>query len=428
MEKPERGLRPANQNPWYILMTLYGEQEGEFRLDVHEKNRAAWNAWACQGMGSAAKEKIATKVGVDPVELQGGLKREVEISGRHKRVWKERNGGDLPYPGMPSVEDGIDLREIKFSKPIMLDQMVFRQGVYFVGAQFLGAVSFGGAQFDVWAVFDGAYFGASAGFFRARFSDRATFVDAHFEDDALFGAAQFGGFTLFQGTVFGREGSDKAAADVEFMECQFEKPLSFRGAKFRETYPDFDGAELPEKVVFTAEEDHWPVRPQTGPKQARASCAVIRHALGRQGLPEKEHFFFRREMRFTGQIGGWWKRLPFRVFGWLSDYGHSIWRPVAWLCALWLGPMLIYMFYFNWPGAMARMNGIEQVAVGPYDSVTLSFTSMFKFLGLQRVHFGADYIQALPPFLEFLTAFQTLGGIVLLFFLGLGLRTRFRLR
>ena len=44
-------LTPANENPWYVLMTLYGEQTGEW-IDwkLHEKNRAAWNAWACQTM------------------------------------------------------------------------------------------------------------------------------------------------------------------------------------------------------------------------------------------------------------------------------------------------------------------------------------------------------------------------------------------
>ena len=83
--------------------------------------------------------------------------------------------------------------------------------------------------------------------------------------------------------------------------------------------------------------------------------------------------------------------------------------------------------YFNWLGVKERMNAIDGVEVGKFDSVSLSFTSMFKFLGLQRLHFGAEYIQALHWSLELLTAVQTLGGIVFLFFLGLGLRTRFRL-
>ncbi|SMX33632.1 hypothetical protein [Octadecabacter ascidiaceicola] len=45
----ERKLTPANENPWYILMTLYGEQEGA-RIDkeLAEKNRDAWNKWFCR--------------------------------------------------------------------------------------------------------------------------------------------------------------------------------------------------------------------------------------------------------------------------------------------------------------------------------------------------------------------------------------------
>ena len=36
-------LPDANTNPWYVLMTLYGEQEGK-RVDnaLHAKNRAVW--------------------------------------------------------------------------------------------------------------------------------------------------------------------------------------------------------------------------------------------------------------------------------------------------------------------------------------------------------------------------------------------------
>jgi hypothetical protein len=39
-EKPE--LTPANDNPWYWLMTLYGEQTGEETdKDLAKKNRVA---------------------------------------------------------------------------------------------------------------------------------------------------------------------------------------------------------------------------------------------------------------------------------------------------------------------------------------------------------------------------------------------------
>ena len=44
-------LRDANSNPWYVLMTLYGEQEGDWvDRKLAKKNRQAWNAWSCQNL------------------------------------------------------------------------------------------------------------------------------------------------------------------------------------------------------------------------------------------------------------------------------------------------------------------------------------------------------------------------------------------
>jgi hypothetical protein len=60
-EGSKRVLKPANENPWYVLMTLYGEQDGEeIDGELHEKNRAAWNAWACQGMTEEERQEAAT--------------------------------------------------------------------------------------------------------------------------------------------------------------------------------------------------------------------------------------------------------------------------------------------------------------------------------------------------------------------------------
>ena len=43
-------LKPANENPWYILMTLHGEQpEGatfhDLDEELHAKNLNRWNRW-----------------------------------------------------------------------------------------------------------------------------------------------------------------------------------------------------------------------------------------------------------------------------------------------------------------------------------------------------------------------------------------------
>jgi hypothetical protein len=464
-------LKPANRNPWYILMTLYGEQEGdEIDWDLHEKNRAAWNAWACQGMGAEARDELARKAGLDVKALRAWQSRKDEIAREFETVWTARNGAGQACPLLPVPGAGIDLRGIAFSNTVVLEKAIFSGFAWFDSAQFSGDArftsaqfsgiadfdsaqfsgiadfdsaqfsrdakfnevqvsafaKFNGVQFSRNAWFDSAQFNGDTEFYSTQFSGVAWFASAQFSGFAWFGSAQFSGFAYFPDATFGADKDGTGAA--VFTDCQFEKPTSFRGARFLKRYPEFSGAVLHQNTAFTAEDANWPTGPQDDPKEARASCAVIRHSLGKQGLPEEEHFFYRREMGFAGQIGGWWQRLPYRAFGVLSEYGYSILKPCLWLLGLWLVPALIYMAYFNWPGVAERMNAIDGVTLGKYDSVSLSFVSMFNFLGLHRIHFGADYYQALAPFIQLLTATQTVFGVILLFFLGLGLRTRFRLR
>ena len=58
----------------------------------------------------------------------------------------------------------------------------------------------------------------------------------------------------------------------------------------------------------------------------------------------------------------------------------------------------------------------------------LSLSSILPSFGFSRMYFGEDFVRQLPFALRFLTAAQTILALPLLFFLALGLRTRFRLR
>ncbi len=60
--EPAQALTPANQNPWYVLATLHGEQpEGatheSFHKKIHAKNRLTWNKWAA-GALRARPERV----------------------------------------------------------------------------------------------------------------------------------------------------------------------------------------------------------------------------------------------------------------------------------------------------------------------------------------------------------------------------------
>ncbi len=157
--------------------------------------------------------------------------------------------------------------------------------------------------------------------------------------------------------------------------------MTFREAVFADHYPDWTGAVLPKHVEFTAENNsdvtttaesksdvtivrtiyvdthmvveewrHWPEDAKvTSPKAARESCATMRHEPNQQGLPEAEHFCFRKQMAFAERIGGWWQRFRYRVFGWVSEYGHSLQSPAGWSFLLWLVPALIFCVIFAGP-------------------------------------------------------------------------------
>jgi hypothetical protein len=215
-----------------------------------------------------------------------------------------------------------------------------------------------------------------------------------------------------------------------FTEAAFARLVSFRDAKFVTHYPVLEGTEFRETVVVTAKSIHWPKAGQPlldqaaeGAKQvptkevAKESCATLRHALGKQGMPEEEHFFFTREMHHAGQIGSWFQRLPYRLFGWVSGYGGSIERPALGLFWLFLAPLGVYLAALG-PTSLANFG----------KAMALSFASIFKFLGFQRTYFRIDAFQNVDIIVQMLTATQTVLSFILLFFLGLGLRTRFRLR
>ena len=116
-ETPE-GLRPANENPWYILMTLYGEQEGEeIDRELHEKNRRAWNAWAGQNLPTEKMWEVARLV-------SDGNSSEIDswnkLRGEIERVFVER-GQSLPY--LPRPQQTVDLSQIEVDGHLILDGM-----------------------------------------------------------------------------------------------------------------------------------------------------------------------------------------------------------------------------------------------------------------------------------------------------------------
>ena len=61
-------------------------------------------------------------------------------------------------------------------------------------------------------------------------------------------------------------------------------------------------------------------------------------------------------------------------------------------------------------------------------AAAFSFSNLFQIFGFGRLHFDTLVMKDLPTVLKVYAGVQTVAALPLLFFLGLGLRQRFRLR
>jgi hypothetical protein len=280
------------------------------------------------------------------------------------------------------------------------------------------------------AYFRSATFMQDAYFRSATFTQAAYFSSATFTQAADFRSATFEGPAKFVKAKFGVRGGDKICVPI-FTETAFAKLVSFREAEFVSHYPVLDGTEFRETVVVTAKPANWPDKglvlldevakgANNVPTKevAKESCASLRHALAKQGMPEEEHFFFRREMRFASQIGSRLERLPYQAFGWFSNFGQSLALPVRALGEVFfIGMVALFGFFvptLGWLKALGLASAI-------------SFSNLLPLFGFGRT-FLKDQLLDLPWALQFLSSAQTVVALLLLFFLGLALRKRFRLR
>jgi hypothetical protein len=222
---PNRPLIPANENPWYILATLYDEQnEEEINSVLHKRNRAAWNAWSCQNLSDDERREAAKSSDVPLEELAGWRTMGIEVTRLHKAVWHERNGADAPWPGLPEAELEVNLERVEFSRPLSFGRCVFSKAARFPGAKFDSYARFEHATFDLSASFDGTTFSKYALFEESTFNGGARFNNATFERLAWFNSARFNKNAHFDGTMF--------SEDAHFEQATFSGEAWFDYATF----------------------------------------------------------------------------------------------------------------------------------------------------------------------------------------------------
>lgn len=98
-------------------------------------------------------------------------------------------------------------------------------------------------------------------------------------------------------------------------------------------------------------------------------------------------------------------------------------RPVVGLAVLWVFGWLLMLMQFQWHCVM----GGGVCKSGAF-AAGLSFANLFSFLGFGRLYFGDFFKVGATTWVILISAVQNILRVIFLFFFGLGLRNRFRLK
>ncbi|SEW32881.1 hypothetical protein SAMN04488515_2362 [Cognatiyoonia koreensis] len=429
-------LKDANKNAWYILMTMHGEQlDAEIDWELHARNRQTWNSWASQGLQPKQCKLISARNRLSVHDTGKVDLPQLQI--QFNREWHKRNGPDSIPPAIPNSEEVINLRNVRFKHHVVFDKFIVRI-LSFARSVFEKTANFDRAYFCDRARFYEVNFQEETSFYRANFLDRAVFERANFHKNVSFQNVTFEAVTVFSRAIFGVSDRD-IACRADFSGTRFDAVSFFDGAKFTSHFPVLNGANLHEITTFTAHESYWPKehtdweilksrlrRANVNTDKAalqdafegKISASKLRHTMARQSFPESEHFFYRRELAFSKHIGSVTQRMLHYAFDWFSSYGNSIGRPLFYLAVL-----------FALGGGMLFAELLDSYSTRDAAALSLatSFSNLLPIFGFGRT-FLKEVLEALSPTMQFVSGIQTVAALPLLFFLALGLRTRFRLR
>lgn len=410
----EPTLRPANENPWYLLATLYGEPpEGadlpHFNRRLKSRNRLAWNRYMATIADPDVVEQASRLTNADGSrrisshDLQPYSPLEMA---EMKRLFIARGGAELP------TENTVRLGSINF-----LDSYWFARDVVFDGGFYGRVQEFSNATFFGFAYFSGAKFGQISDFhisdFRnAVFCRNAWFTGATFGGEADFSDATFAGPTWFGETTF--------SAGANFSAASFKSTLSFEGARFEMHPPNFNGASLYEGTIWP-EAEGWPAAPADGgyALDHRSCYERLKKDAETHKKHRQEQFFFAKELECQQVIDGPWRGWPTKLYGLLSGYGTSIVRPMTLLVLSWLF------------GANYMANGVSTQTGDPLSlgqAFALSGANLLAVLPIRKDVFGEDFLKGLAPLTHVISIGQMIIGLLCLFLIGLALRNRFRMK
>lgn len=238
--EPKPPRTKAEDNPWYLLATLYGVPGFEDR-ELRTKNRVAWNRYFAGNLDGETRAKLIEEKRHPAEELTPFSAEELQ---EVADAFAERRKVSAKKLALPARDAYIDFSNVEFERDALFQRYLFSKSTSFQGSTFSGGASFIGATFrpypssasssfeasferatiSVEASFRRATFCGEASFERADFSGDAEFLNASFSQGASFDGATFSSWAIFRGAAF----SDWATFDG----ATFSVLASFDGAAF----------------------------------------------------------------------------------------------------------------------------------------------------------------------------------------------------
>ena len=311
----------------------------EESLALFAQGREAWNAWA------------------DKMQAE---RKALESAG----AW---TGDRDPFEWNDATRHWHTAAATDFSKHGFGDNADFSAFI------FPGEAGFGGANFNREAVFNGASFSGDAVFGGASFSGDVGFTEVSFSGPVRFDRASFSSYAGFSWATF-----EKAA---DFGGIEGRSTFSLAGATFL-AVPDFiqaHFAEAPRLDDLRIEPRRlWPPTLARVKEyfQADRDLSARWRALKRLAVQGHDHMneleFFQNELkaRRWSTDHPWHAVFWFGLFyGWLSDFGRSIVRPLVWWVASALAFALLYFgAHFDRAGKPFSVFGwiIDRFALQPF--------------------------------------------------------------
>ena len=331
----------------------------------------------------------------------------------------------------------------------------FADGADFVAAMFMGDAFFRYATFAGYASFRGVMLTGGADFVAATFTGDADFNGTTFMDFAAFNGVTFPMHVSFSGVTYWGDVSFFGATftgDADFSYAKFKYTTRFANVRFLTSVPQFRAAQLYDNTEFPAhdkDQKSWPPlrgRVKIGEEQFEVMPAVNqKRAYNRLRLLmngslrfEEEQFFYRQEMRCKSVLAKWYHKPFYWLYALLSDCGNSVWRPLFWMIFVMLSGALFMLWWqeaftflpkessgFDWTLGLL---GEDDLWAKPRQAAGWSISNTLPFLGFGKLYYGGEFAVNLAWPLKVVGGVQTVFGFILLFFFGLGLRNRFRLR